>query len=547
MIWKIMTRDFNRYFRLRNFDSAAVFKTVTEDDIKYVEQFIRNELHEMLVAKFRENDAEYDDTCNTMFYGNYSSIRQKFEFSRGDVRVVTISVDHVKSKVCDENGDIVNLDHFKGTKRSLFGWQKKLFDTPGGLFFPADIVSKIQKAIPKNYDNYKTALLAKCKQVFEGAEYKSLKIARESDEDNIAAVEIDDNGSVKGTVNCIFCESEDQGKVKLYFQPTTKFGFWVPSNLTKHIAIHHNVSIEKKRKPKIKDENELTLKRQKTQEKKGTQPKILREKINNKIPKPQERGSLLKLEIEHTTEPDVHAISDVLYKQISTQNIEMMNTTICNSEKAANFYMQFDMTANEVTKEVKICRIKSDGNCLFGSIVHQLYHAQIDSPKHDELVSELRQKVVEHIKLNIDAFIPSLTVRLYEENDRKKGMNKKSKYKVTKDDCVTFLDLDLPQSNFWGGGETLKAVSAMNEVNIVVIRDSGKCNMATPYNSEFGRSIVIAYRNGNHYDSVSSMSEILIHEYANNLAKQHQKYVQNIKNNNNMENSSEVLVLEVLD
>lgn len=66
---------------------------MTDDDITFVEHFIRNQLHEILVAKFRENDTEYDER---MFYGEYIRNKNGFEFSISDKLMIQMLVENVK-------------------------------------------------------------------------------------------------------------------------------------------------------------------------------------------------------------------------------------------------------------------------------------------------------------------------------------------------------------------------------------------------------------------------------------------------------------------
>lgn len=124
----------------------------------------------------------------------------------------------------------------------------------------------------------------------------------------------------------------------------------------------------------------------------------------------------------------------------------------------------------------------------------------------------------------------ALKIRVWELNDCRKGnVYTKMDRIVSVSECKDFIDKYLSKQGYWGGGETLQAVSEIHKVNIVVIRNDGNIDFAVDFNNNFKQSITLAYRNNNHYDSVSDMSEATIHSFANLLAKKYDSS----KNNNN--------------
>lgn len=61
-------------------------------------------------------------------------------------------------------------------------------------------------------------------------------------------------------------------------------------------------------------------------------------------------------------------------------------------------------------------------------------------------------------------------------------------------------------------------------MNIIIIHDDGTSNLATDFNSDYGRSaLTIMYRNKNHYESVVEINEELIASYAKDIMHMEKK------------------------
>lgn len=91
--------------------------TITEDDVNYIEDFVRNRLHLILESKSKESGLENNTKHNSTFYGNYSSLKNEFEFTRGDRRNVTMLADHIKGIVCAKEKP--DYSYFTASNRSL--------------------------------------------------------------------------------------------------------------------------------------------------------------------------------------------------------------------------------------------------------------------------------------------------------------------------------------------------------------------------------------------------------------------------------------------
>lgn len=105
-------------FSLCGFSNAITFKSIDNDDIDSVEQFVQNELD--LCVRFSSNvkvnsgDDLIDPTSNenkVHFYGSYASNPKQFKFSAVDRKIVELLVTNVKETV-DFGGVNQRLAHF---------------------------------------------------------------------------------------------------------------------------------------------------------------------------------------------------------------------------------------------------------------------------------------------------------------------------------------------------------------------------------------------------------------------------------------------------
>lgn len=174
----------------------------------------------------------------------------------------------------------------------------------------------------------------------------------------------------------------------------------------------------------------------------------------------------------------------------------------------------------------KLVEIEADGNCLFGTVSHQLFQDEVNSYEHNRNKTQLRADVVDHIKNDLNAFKHSLNGRLldmrddYDVND------------ITEDDYLHFLDNYLSKDKFWGGSETLLAISKIYCVNVFIFNEKDLCVLMNDATQHYKKSIALAYRIGyikndgdkemiirNHYDSVFDISSDDIYTSVERIAK----------------------------
>lgn len=257
-------------------------------------------------------------------------------------------------------------------------------------------------------------------------------------------------------------------------------GTWICSNLVKHINNRHIKKMESKNSGIVKDN-----------------------KHNRKSP-------TCEVENDIQTDEQIQTIS-LFYKQLSKQNIEMTNACMINKESTAAFYGEYDLADEEKhCIDVNCCRINGDGDCMFGSITHQLFCDKINSPDYVKSTMNLRQKTVSYIRNNIEIFIQYLKDRVYTEHEENGNLVRAAnKIGNIQAECIHFLDTQLIDKNkAWGGTESLVAISEIEHVNILIINDDGSCNMVQDFNNNYTRSIAVCYnRRIRHYGSVDAMNE----------------------------------------
>lgn len=293
---------------------------------------------------------------------------------------------------------------------------------------------------------------------------------------------------MRSTVRCCFCAIPNSNSdVKIYLNKTAFGGNWGLSNLNAHFVLHHT-------------------------------------------PKQNENSKVVALKIEPCTlysegsrqdSPQKNAFTEnsavQLSTQMSIQSIKMVNAAILNKEA-----VQYSKTKQNLNA-VKICQIEPDGNCLFAAIAHQLNQAKVGSAHHNELTEALKGQVIEHIKGNINAFAGYLRGRVDEYKSKGDIKNMNAEFQE-------FLNIRLPLRLSWGGSETMKAVTELFKINILVINEFGECKLGHRYQPEYNRSVTLSFSsfksdgNLNHYDSVIEISEEALTKYAYQAAEADWKY-----------------------
>lgn len=179
---------------------------------------------------------------------------------------------------------------------------------------------------------------------------------------------------------------------------------------------------------------------------------------------------------------DVDTLESLIYSQISDQLIRMKNATITYDESRNE--MKFII--EKIQQTLHTVEINADGSCLFGASVHQLLTTEIADKKQSNETKKLRADVVEHIKNNRLDFKHQLEGAALDLWEGEAKLNLESA-------CKRFLEVELPKYHTWGGSESLKAISQLKKVNILVINESGDFYFPCRFNTQFNQTIILAY------------------------------------------------------
>lgn len=484
-------------FRIQGYGTALTFKSITDADIVGLEDFVKNELFEDLKLRFNIVDQLNDEQFLALFFAAFVKDIKRFKVYFGHRKLIRELVAHTK-KVVDTPNVNDGLAHFarKMTAKQITSFRTAIHCMDKNCFFVDHVTAtlspnigqcssgnEIESKQSQNENNinikaqkdsiYKKAL--KTVQRFE--KKNNIKRLREF-VCNFVNVNGSSYDNIKGSVSCCFCHENSQNeRVKLFFSRSVVGGSWTMSNLSKHLKLHH-----------MHNKN-LTL---------------LELKVEPCTPNGKQLNEISKLDADDTT--FIEDCTDQLLTQMSLQCIKMVNATLLNAE----LVRQVVLKEKQMEKTLKVCSIAPDGDCLFAAIAHQLNGEKIGSVLHQNSTAALKKQIIEYIKNNIHDFERYLLGRVIEYKPEKQITDKYA-------DFLDFLDCRLSNRLSWGGFETMKAVTELLKINIVVLNENGICKLGYRYNAEYNRSVILSYRDynstnqqtklPNHYDSIIEISD----------------------------------------
>lgn len=323
----------------------------------------------------------------------------------------------------------------------------------------------------------KNKVITKVKTIFEEFIKNGLTPARPFCNDGIEIVNFGVN-KIQAEVTCIFCGTTDANghssrkKIKVQSENRANAQYWNYANLRKHIRKCHAT--------------------------------------NTDVSNDQEISRLIEsLPIVYDDE-ESNAQAE-LCGRFMEQIWSMMDTTAEHNEEQK--VMKFTREANNCYGTVKVIKMPADGDCLFAACVNQLYRIKSETNQHKELVGKLRRDVCQYINENFSRFKHIIELRLKDEHPS----DSIASIHEMRDNFVKQLN----RSGYWGGTESLIAISELYFANIVVFRENGPYHFATKYDEENKRTLFLAYRNisgkMSHYDSVSHIDNIVLSNCAVDL------------------------------
>lgn len=449
-----------------------------------------------------------------IFGETFASNPSNFRFRAGDILLIKEIVAHVIN-IVDGQGKNTGLGRFKYTaKRSRPNFQQNR----RRLAPRKNISLNAQHSYNDHHlAQLKTQLFHKIRTHLDecGADqFVEIELLDEHIVDVFLETRTDDNKKeiqkICGTITCVICAEIKATKMKpkrVYYDEYE--GFWVTANFEKHLMnIHHLKPPPGHRKKRVSTGKKHAIKFD-VSEPLNVGEKTLKSDTLDDNP---ESNIIVdeSIEIVSFEKDDVDSSEKVednwLYAQFAQKITEMTIAVLTNGDKEQQMKFNF----GKITMSLMVAEIPSDGNCLFGAIAHQLFRHPISSKQHRSATKKLRSEVVEHIldPDNFPSFRFTLQDRLYENKKADEITDMES-------ECKFYVRYILSRDGKWGGYETIRAISEIYRVNVLIFNEEGTCTLHQNHQQKFENTIALAYRIGfiengevirNHYDSVSEMT-----------------------------------------
>lgn len=491
------------------FNSITSFETIDENDIDAVEKFVREELEDFV--KSNENSTEVNKENQSMvehFGAFYAQCPKKFRFLPGDVKFIQKIKQHVndivgkkgqkkafnhfrnktnRSKIVEDTNKIGKDDQITGSKFTDNGLEKKLYD----------LIS--EKLI----------------------EFEVPQSTRELFDESFISV-VNENNKIIGNIICVVCHA--QGKDPERSKPKhvhSRGKSWVISNFTKHFSrAHLKQATSNQQSFQVVSENEIYQ-----EYAANSEDEIAADDDEEYVY--VEQTDPFTQELNYSTESlqnfiasEASEMEKKFNDQISNQLIKMWNVVMLHGE-SQDQQVQCKCE-NGLTVSFDVAHIHKNGDCIFGSLAHQIYGYKLNSDAHKSATINLRADAVNFIKQNYEQFEIQLRGHVMELQDSQLdivfGLHNIVDMEAK---CKHLLNNCLVNPGFWASGESLKAVAYVRDVNIIVLYENGPMYCVHSEGKLSDRTVVIAFRSPdgnpssrNHYDSVHSTSGSSIYKIA---------------------------------
>lgn len=504
------------FYSRNGFNNRLSFVNITDEDILAVEKCVRDEGLLYIEKKMRmkiDNTADilmYEDQLIEYFGETYASDPASFRFEIGDKKLIILLRDHIIQKQ-SEKGEKY-LRRFR--KPSRKHTKKKSSNTNDLQFefadenYPPD--HKNYRSIDENHEQLKSRLFNGVKLIMQ-----SFVIAESISETfNLNDVSVGiTNGKISGEINCVVCVNDTEKKRKIkpkkvFYESGGCSQFWVLANFKKHLKDVHKLHPVLQPLP---NHDEL--------------PKMKKKSITRRQETVTSESNSIKSENLSFEYVDVPVIlpnnsfdssfesnrENVMYRQISDQIRKILGMTLLNNDEIEDISISLH---HENSHSLTVAKCDKDGRCLFRSLIHQLNGRKLNTSEQTYETQNLRESVIKYITEHFPSFCQALQNRVYEELDDGDVIDDMDT------ECRRILNECLPNDTYWGGVETLKAVSEIYNVNILMFDELGKCRYFNEFIEVNNRTLILAYRIDphrsekdplrNHYDSVCDIPSNLI-------------------------------------
>lgn len=204
----------------------------------------------------------------------------------------------------------------------------------------------------------------------------------------------------RADVLCVFCPVNDFAiETKKHAVQLDKQGNWNLSNLSKHLKRHvtnKNHTDESSQDnfpnglcPESAPQNSSETQNDLPKRNSPTKLNLLNESQIMSMPiycgeneHDKSNSSSIKQHPSNTMQ--------LLYQTFTAQNLKLIRATMTNSETKRFVPVIIDGR----TVNLNTLGIAKDGNCMFGSLAHQLFYVKTNSKEHNDLTANLRKDVV---------------------------------------------------------------------------------------------------------------------------------------------------------
>lgn len=454
--------------------------------IEHVENFVRTELLTTLEARCNRSNVVFNQTDEHNFLGIYTKNKDQFKIFSGEESLLLGIAKYLNAYVDGESfEDMAKV--FKVPPNFKMS-RKDTVPLSVGLFYTIEKNAFFEEHQPQQ-DELVNNLFSRIRPLLERISDK-ISPVRTISSDIIELKRV--NNRFRANMICVFCkenDAKDDGSLKkICLQEETlrssQKTYWNICNVRKHLKVHEE---------------------QNTKSRKNTAN--------------EESSSIGDTNTEQIMDKNEIIVQTFFYKQLANQVSTLMAKTAENKD------LKTRMVIKQGSKSftVDVSKTKEDGNCLFASAAHQLFYAKIGSDDHTKYMNQVREECAEHIILHYDRYFVALKMTLEEEKEDKDSDNDID-FEI---ECKKLAEKRLLQDGFWGGAESVMAISEVYKTNIIMFNENSSCYYVNGFNSNYSETILFAYRQSkrkkkqktyNHYDSVCGLSKdsmLIISEFLN--------------------------------
>lgn len=519
-------------FSINGYSNGFSLKKIEEADLDAIEEFVRGELLKLLLNKCSRDNTILGDDEMEFFFGVYAGSTAEFKILRGERKLILYIVAEL-NEMYDQKGPEGFKTFFEAPSKCKIG-KGDTNNFSVGLFFG----TTCRKTVKTQHDPNEmiSSLFSKLKPYLESI--TKIMPVRPISEDIIKIVDF--GSGIRADIICVFCTSNDISVDELIKRHAVQFdkssGKWNLSNYRKHVNKH--------------SEKRNEINHESSQSQNPTEPRdsTIDNSSKHEMPVESNTSNSQLLQVDDDIELDDSVIlplsavtknasqsneskkdlKSIMYSQFSAQNVRLIEATLRNNEAKKDMVLKID----ERFQNVEIVEIMGDGNCLFASLVHQIHLIKIGSKEHDVKTAQLRQEVVDHIRKNFEQYKQAMKTRIVQYCEAK-GISVPIQLEEA---YKTLIENDLAKPGFYGGNETVLAVSEMYGVNVLQFTERGPITFASG-NRRFEKTIFLAYRINqhtskndeqvyDHYDSVCGLTENLLYKCACDLGTQIENYIE---------------------